>query len=137
MKRFTLGPRARFREKESRRVLKSASLGVAFPGLKSMSVELSFFSPNGVTRSGQIKYVVNLDHARSVFRFDCPNKECVRGDFDLSDELARAVAARDTAASGEMCCRGWRNKDSVRKVYCRNILRYKLRLAYRARNGSK
>jgi hypothetical protein len=127
---LTTSPRAKFRQKESRRVLKSDTLAVAFPKLKALKVELSFFPPDGVKRTGQMKYAVNLAHAKSVFRFDCQNKECVRGDFDLSEALAAAILARKTSVDGELCCHGWRNKDTIRKVYCRNILRYKLRLGY-------
>lgn len=130
MARLITSPRAKFRKSEGLRILKSANLSATYPKLKSLNVELSFFPPDGINRSGQIKYAVNLAHAKSVFRFDCLNKECVRGDFDLSEVLAQAVAGRETTAMGEMCCRGWRNKDSVRKMHCRNILRYKLRLAY-------
>jgi hypothetical protein len=130
MPRHKASPRARFRQKESRRIMDSASLADRFPKLKSLTVELSFFPPDGENRSGQIKYVVNLDHAKSVFRFDCLNKECVRGDFDLSDVLAKAIARRQKNIEGEMRCHGWRNKDMIRKVYCRNLLRYKLSLAY-------
>jgi hypothetical protein len=133
MAHLTISPRAKFRQSENKRIMNSASLSETFPKLKSLKVELSFFQPDGLHQSGQIKYAVNLLHAKSVFRFDCTNKECVRGDYDLSDVLAAAVAGRELVAEGEMCCHGWRNKDVIRKVYCRNILRYKLRLAYSGR----
>jgi hypothetical protein len=65
-----------------------------------------------------------------VFRFDCLNSECIRGDFDLSQELTNAVAARRTTATGEKCCQGWRSKTTIDTVHCHNILRYKLSLGY-------
>ena len=130
MPRHKLGARAKFRLQESRRITDSATLAVRFPRLKSLKVDLEFFTADGATRSSQIKYVVNLAHAKSVFRFDCQNKECVRGDFDLTEVLARAVKARRALEIGEMRCPGWRNKEEIKKVYCRNLLRYKLRLGY-------
>jgi hypothetical protein len=66
-----------------------------------------------------------------VVRFDCSNYECVRGDFDLSEVLAQAVARRRTTVAGEMCCQGWHSKTTIDEVRCHNILRYKLKLAYR------
>ena len=95
-----------------------------------MRAELTYHPPDGSERGSQIKYAVNLDHAKSVFRFDCLNKECICGDFDLSELLAQAVAKRRTTLIGEMHCQGWRNKESIKTVQCRNILRYKLSLAY-------
>ena len=130
MHRHKLGPRAIFRQQESQRIMDSGSLAARFPKLKSLKADLTYHPPDGVARSAQIKYAVNLDHAKSVFRFDCLNKECICGDFDLSELLAQAVAKRHTTLIGEMRCQGWRNKDSIETVCCGNILRYKLSLAY-------
>ena len=95
-----------------------------------MTVEFEYFSPEGLTRNRQIRYTVNPDHAKSVFRLDCLNDECVCGDFDLSEALSQAVANRQATAVGEMHCQGWMSKTTIDKIRCRNILRYKLSLQY-------
>jgi hypothetical protein len=130
IKTHQIGHRAEFRKEQSQRVMNSAPLSKSFPRLKSLKVDLSFCTPDGATRSSQVKYAVNLDHAKSVFQFDCLNNECVRGDFDLSDVLAKAVAKKQTSVVGEMCCHGWRNKDSIEQEECRRLLRYELRLGW-------
>ena len=130
MKRHQIGHRAEFRKEQSRRVNESASLSASFPRLKSLKVDLSFCTPDGATRSSQVKYAVNLEHAKSVFQFDCLNNECVRGDFDLTEVLAKAVVAREKNVVGEMCCHGWRNKDSIQEQLCRRLLRYELKLGF-------
>ncbi len=131
-------PRADYRQQESQRTNESVSLSEKFRELKSLTVGLAYFSPEGVPSNSQLKYTVNPDHAKSVFRFDCPNNECVGGDFDLSEALAQAVAARQATATGEMCCQGWLSKTTIHEVHCHNILRYKLSLEYgtRASRGS-
>ncbi len=53
-----------------------------------------------------------------------------RGDFDLTKELASAVAKKRTTVSGELSCQGWQNKTTIDAVHCHNILRYELKLAY-------
>jgi hypothetical protein len=116
--------------KEQQRVLASPSLAETFDQLKSLTVDLGYYSPDGTTKSSQVKYTVNLEHAKSVFRFGCHNHECVRGDFDLSAVLAQAVAARRTSVSGELRCQGWRNRAGIDTVPCHNLLRYKLTLKY-------
>ena len=123
-------PRSEYLLQEKQRVLESPTLAEKFRKLKSLTVDLGFYDPEGVTRSSQIKYTVNLEHAKSVFRFGCHNHECVRGDFDLSAVLATAVTARRTTASGEMRCEGWRSRAGIDTVPCHNILRYKLTLKY-------
>ena len=130
MPRHKLSPRALFRQQESQRIMESGSLSVRYPKLKSLKAELTYHPPGGVGQSAQIKYAVNLEHAKSVFRFDCLNNECVRGDFDLSEDLANAIAAHRTSAVGEMCCQGWRSKTTIGTVQCHNILRYTLSLGY-------
>ena len=111
-------------------MLESATLAEKFKELKSLTVDLACFSPGGVGKSGEMKYTVNLSHAKSVFRFDCPNTECVQGDFDLSDELAHAIASRQEIAAGEVECQGWMSKTTIDRIHCHHILRYTLNLGY-------
>ena len=125
-----VGARAEYRQQQGQRVRDSGSLADKFPELKSLTVDLTYYDSEGVKQSSQIKYTVNLANAKSLFRFDCQNDQCVRGDFDLSDELTNAVAAHLTTATGEMCCQGWLDKKTVGTAYCHRILRYKLSLAY-------
>ena len=125
-----ISPRKEYLLKEQQRVLESPSLAHKFQKLKSLTVDLGYYNPEGVTKNSQVKYTVNLEHAKSVFRFGCHNHECVRGDFDLSQVLAEAVAARRTTVSGEARCQGWRNRAGIDTVPCHNLLRYKLTLKY-------
>jgi hypothetical protein len=125
-----VNPRKEHLLREQQRVLESPSLAATFQKLKSLTVDLGYYNPEGVTRNSQVKYTVNLEHAKSVFRFGCHNHECVRGDFDLSEVLAGAVAARRTTVSGEVRCQGWRNRAGIDTVPCQNLLRYKLSLKY-------
>jgi len=125
-----IGLRAEYRNQQGERVKASPSLSDRFRNLRSLIVDLGYYDQAGVSQNGQIKYVVNLAGARSVFRFPCPNDECIRGDFDLTKQLASAVAKRRTKVSGELCCQGWRNKTTIDTVHCHNVLRYELKLAY-------
>jgi len=125
-----IGARAEYRQQESQRIRESSSLSQMFPELKSLTVDLTYFNSEGVTKSSEIKYTVNIQNAKSVFRFDCLNHECVRGDFDLSKELADAVIAHQTTAVGKMCCQGWLSKTTIGEVHCHTILRYKLSLGF-------
>jgi hypothetical protein len=133
MRQQKFTPRADYRQAEGLRTRESISLAEKFPNLKSLTVEFGYFSPEGLSRNSQIKYTVNPEHAKSVFRLDCPNNECVAGDFDLSEALAQAVAAREAVVTGEMCCQGWLSKTTIDRLHCHNILRYKLSLEYGVR----
>jgi hypothetical protein len=110
--------------------MESVPLAVAFPKLKSLAVELESCDAAGGSKGSHIKYAVNIANAKSMFRFNCTNNECVRGDFDLSAVLAKAVAAKKKLVSGELICQGWRSKATIDTVRCHNVLRYKLTLGY-------
>jgi hypothetical protein len=125
-----LGAQAEFRQEEAQRVKDSPSLASKFQQLKSLTVVLKHYTPEAVTKTSETKYQVNLANAKSVFRFNCPNGECIRGGFDLSEDLAKVVTARRKTASGEVVCEGWRSKTTINTVHCNNILRYELSLAY-------
>ena len=130
MSRQKFTPRSDYRLQESQRAEESMSLAEKFKELKSLTVEFAYFSSEGVSQNRQIKYVVNPEHARSVFRLDCINDECIRGDFDLSEALAQAVAARQAIAGAEMRCQGWLSKTTIDEIHCHQILRYKFSLEY-------
>jgi hypothetical protein len=124
------GARAEYRQQEDQRVRESASLSERFKKLKSLTVDLSYHNSDGGGKTSQLKYSVNLANARSVFRFVCPNNECIRGDFDLTDDLADAIAGGRKLLTGEMLCQGWRSRTTIDTVRCGNVLRYKLTLGY-------
>ena len=126
------GPRAEYRQQENERVRDSATLAEKFRSLKSLKVALTYTRSQGLSGGKEIKYAVNLANAKSVFRFDCMNSECVGGDFDLSEKLAQAVRARKAMVTGEMCCQGWSNKDTINALHCDCLLHYKLNLKFAA-----
>jgi hypothetical protein len=123
-------PRAEFRRLQTERANNSVSLNEKFPRLKSLTVELAYFDVDGLTRTGELRYKVNVNHARSVFSFGCPNGECVGGDFDLSKVVADAVKARRKVLEGKLRCEGWRTKPKQEKIPCHNMMHYKLKLGY-------
>lgn len=124
------GPREVYRGEESQRVDAAPTLAVKFPKLKGLTADLHYSDSGKATVNSRIKYKMNVEVSKSVFRFSCPNSECIRGDFDLSDELADAISERRTSVAGEKSCPGWLSKTTIDTIHCRTILRYKLTLAY-------
>ncbi len=125
-----MSPRAEHRLREAERVNESVSLSEKFPKLKSMTLHLAYFDSDGLTKSGELRYKVNVHHAKSVFYFACRSGECLGGDFDLSQALSQAVTARRRISEGEIRCLGVRTLPKADNVPCHSLLRYKLTLAY-------
>jgi len=125
-----IGPRAEYRERQGKRVVASPTLAEKYRKLKSLKVSVGYYAPEGITQQRQLTYNVNLTNAKSVFRLDCPNAECVQGDFELTKELAAGAAKRAKSVEGELRCKGWQDRASIKKTKCNHVLRYKLKLAY-------
>lgn len=122
--------RGKYLMEERERMKLSATLAETFPDLKSLSGLLSYFAPSGRTPQTEVKCTYNLAHAKALFRFGCPNHECVGGNFDLSAALANAVAERREIVTGELRCAGWQSKATIDQVYCDHVMRFKLKLEF-------
>ena len=59
-----------------------------------------------------------------------PGRGMRRGDFDLSEALAKAVAGRQKVVTGELRCQGRRKRGDREFVPCQRLLRYRLNLSY-------
>lgn len=129
------GARAKHQERQARRVEKALTLSQVFPQLKSLTVNIRYLDSNAPDNSHPLKFGVNIQNAKSVLRFQCPNAECIRGDFDLTGELARAVKRHCTTLTGELPCPGWFSKNTIGTVRCRSVLHYTLHLGYSRRRG--
>jgi len=123
-------PRREYRLKQRERIEASALMAVKFPGLKGLTVMLEFFDAGGSTRQGQMKCKLNVAQSRSAVWFGCRGGECVGGDFDLSEAVAKAVAERRRVMTGELRCQGTRKRADHEVVPCQTLLRYKLNLNY-------
>ena len=87
--RTSKSPRGEYCQHQRQRVEESIPLLASYPELKALTVDLEYLDPEGIIRTREVKYRVNLEHAKAVFLFACPSTECVGGDFDLSAELAQ------------------------------------------------
>ena len=130
-----ISPRTECRQRENLRLQASATLADTYRELKSLTVNVAHFSPGGQTKTSEMKYTINLISAKSLFRIDCSNQDCVAGDFDLSTELANAVRARHEIATGEVTCNGWHSQHEIDRVRCNRILRYTLSVGFGQETG--
>jgi hypothetical protein len=123
-------PRQEYRLKQQERIEASPSMAAKYPRLRGLKATLEFFDSAGSTKQGEMKCKLNIEHAKSALWFACPGVECTCGDFDLSEALGKAVAARRKVASGELRCEGTRKRGDRVPVVCGTVLRYKLSLNY-------
>jgi hypothetical protein len=123
-------PRGEHQQRERERVNASPTLAEKYKELTALTVDLGHYDPSGEYRCSQVKYTVNLNGAKAIFCFSCENMDCVDGDYDLTNTLARAIAGRQTEVTGETRCPGWRSRTTMGSVHCENLLRYRFILKY-------
>lgn len=130
MNQQRIGVRAEYLQEQQERVRAARTLAERFPELKTLTATLASFSPDGGKCYSELKCTFNLGYAKVLFLLACPNPECIGGNFDLSSELAHAVAGHRESATGESRCQGWRSKTTMGSSYCDHLLRYTLKLGY-------
>ncbi len=123
-------PRQEYRLKQREQIEASPVMAEKFPRLRTLKVTLEYYDVTGMARNGGMTCKMNVAHARSRLWFACPGGECLRGDFDLSEALAGAVAGRKKVVIGELRCQGTRKRGDREHVPCQTLLRYKLNLSY-------
>jgi hypothetical protein len=133
MQHLRVNPRVEYRERHASRVDHSVSLAIAYPELRSLTVDGTYSDRETVMWGHGFKYRVNLNNARSIFLLNCPSRLCIGGDFNLSKGVARAVAARRTKVTGDIRCHGSRRSENGELICCESVLHYKLSLAYKER----
>ena len=125
-----IGVRAEYFQEQQERVRAARNLAERFPELKTLTAMLAYFGSDGETCYSELKCTFNLGFAKDLLLFNCSNPECIGGNFDLSSELASAVAGHRESATGESRCQGWKNKATMGRIYCDHLLRYTLKLGY-------
>jgi len=125
-----LNARQEYRLKQRERIDGSPLIAKKFPRLKGLRVTLMYYDTKGVTKNGEMKCKMNVEHARSELWFSCSAGDCLAGDFNLSAALASAVAGRHKVAAGEIRCQGARKRGDRERVPCQALLRYRLNLDY-------
>jgi hypothetical protein len=123
-------PRQEYRLKQRELIEASPLMAERFPRLKALNVTLEYYDASGITKNGEMKCRMNLEHARSALWFACSGGECIEGDFDLSEALAKAVAEERKVARGEVRCHGTRRRGDREREPCQTLLRYTLKLNY-------
>jgi len=73
------GLRGKYLLEERERIKLAPSLAETFHDLKSLSALITYFGPVDRSPRSEVKYTFNLAHAKALFRFACPNHECVGG----------------------------------------------------------
>lgn len=128
--RASKSPRAEHRHRARQRIENSAKLAEKYPHLTSFTASLEFGDAFSNVKRARIKYRANLEHAKSVLVFACPNPECIGGDFDLTGHLSDAIASGLKTVTRQVRCHGRCRTPAKGILPCRSTLHYTLNFEY-------
>ncbi len=103
------------------------ALRAAFPEVEQLRLDLRFDGAARNTPASQ-SHVLHPP-ARAFFEFPCPYADC-DGQFNLTADVAAAVASTTHRIEGELECSGVRARDHATKQPCQLRLSYTITAAY-------
>lgn len=100
-----------------------------FPMLASLSIDMAFENPDwGSNPSPKQKDFGPEDKA--FFEIQCPDGECIKGGFNLSDAVSKLVNGHLEEASGTIICQGWQDRERIGQHRCLLKMKYKITATY-------
>jgi len=124
------------RQKAFERREKSPNITVAYPQLKTLTVNLVYFSREVVSWGHGVIYRANLETTKSTLHFQCPNALCSGGGFDLSQDLGTAVAGVRHSVVRAVKCPGFCELETGKTAACDSKLHFKMILTYKTTVGA-
>lgn len=118
------------RTRERERITNSPTLAEKYRNLKSLQIVLEYFDRQRTAAAGELRYRANVQHAKSIVHFACPNSSCKGGGFDLSDVIAAAITKKRKSAEGDLCCAGTLTFASKKEAQCQHLVRYRFTFGY-------
>ena len=113
-------------EQRGARRQSSNTLADAYPGLRSLSINLSFASTPGAPNPRRMR-LLHSPSSRAFFEFKCPNWKCELGGYDLGPAVERCVKGKRKTASGTIECQGWCDAHHE-KDRCTWVLSYEIQV---------
>jgi hypothetical protein len=133
-------PKFRLRKEARQRAFeqgeKSPSIAVAYPRLKALTVNLVYYSREIVSWGHGVIYRANLETTKPTLHFHCPSSLCSGGGFDLSQDLATAVAGHRKSIVRAVKCLGLCELENGKTTPCQSKLHFKMILTYKTRPGA-
>jgi hypothetical protein len=121
------------RQKEFERREKSPNIAVAYPRLKTLTVNLVYYSREIVSWGHGVIYRANLETTKSTLHFHCPSPLCSGGGFDLSKDLSIAAAGRRKSTVRAVQCAGFCDLENGKTAPCESKLHFKMILTYKTK----
>jgi len=121
------------RQREFERGEKSVSVAVAYPRLKTLTLNLVYYSREIVSWGHGVIYRANLETTKSTLHFHCPSSLCSGGGFDLSKDLSTAAAGRRSSILRAVRCPGFCDLENGQTAPCESKLHFKMILTYKTK----
>jgi hypothetical protein len=131
MKRKRPDPSERQRELRDRHHRNAQLLEAEHPAVEEIRVDLEFTDPSGFRQPLRQPTRLFTSRERAFFEFECPDRECISGGFNLSSTVRDAVNSRLPDATGQVDCQGWLDRERIRKHRCFLRCKFQINITYK------
>lgn len=106
-----------------------------YPEVGKIAVNLSSRAPFEKTEPTIRGFSMGPD-ANADFTFRCKNTECVKGGFELTEEIQKMVESFETHRTGRRVCQGWDGKANIGHQRCYYELNFVINIGYGSENST-
>ncbi len=111
----------------------SLNLGVLYPHVEEVLVDLTFEDPNKLGTYSARRYSF-YPSAKAFFGIPCPRTLCLEGGFRLEDVVTRLLKSRRKRLSGKIECTGHLEPIDSQPVPCGLHMAYEIEVRYAAKS---
>lgn len=102
-----------------------------YPNVAALTIEMVFHDDSGTAEIDTRTQHYPISQAKTIIRIKCPNYECVRGGFDLTNVVASMINSGERSEEGRLECQGWQDQERVGQYHCLTDLVYKITVEYK------
>lgn len=92
-------------------MIDAGNINDIYPNVKEIAFDFKFEDPDGLVISPSYKPSCSsykrLPQHSAFFEYECKNRECVDGGFNLTNEITNMIRDHKTEKSGQLTCQGW------------------------------
>jgi|APSaa5957512535_1039671.scaffolds.fasta_scaffold29284_1 hypothetical protein len=122
-------------EIKHQKIINAGFIKDIYPELKEINFEFKIENPDGLSISPNYKPSYSkskrLPQHSACFQFECKDRECVNGGFNLTKEIKNMIQVHKLESSGQLICQGWQDPQRINQHHCLIELNYIIRILYK------
>jgi len=106
-----------------------------YPEVQEIIINLTYNYDEYECSNQEETKIFTPDH-KAFFKFECKNKDCIYGGFNISNEIFNLINSKQESQEGKLICNGYQDYESfvTKNYHCYCELDYKIVIKYKIEN---